>query len=89
MSLKHKVAKLYFKLRGVPTCEELDNLSYDFLDGNLDAKMEEAIEKHIRLCPPCVHFMDSYRRIKEVGAAQEVPSIDPAFKLHLKKMFES
>lgn len=89
MSLKHKVARFYFKLRGVPTCEELDHLSYDFLDGNLDPKVEQAIEKHMRLCPPCIHFMDSYRKTKEMGAEQEVPPIDPAFKTHLKKMFES
>jgi hypothetical protein len=87
MSIKHRIARFYFKLRGIPTCAEIEDLAYDFLDGSLDEKLMKAIEKHMKLCPPCIPFIESYRRIKEMGAREESPPLTPDFKQHLKKMF--
>jgi len=87
MSIKNKLEKVVFKLIGGGTCREFEGLAYDFLEGKLDPKTTRKIEKHMKLCPPCVEFMDSYRCTQEMGRRDEVPSLPIEFKEHLKKMY--
>lgn len=88
MSFKHKLERIYFEWRGAVTCQEMENLAYDFLEGKLDERTTRAIEKHMKLCPPCISFIESYRRVKALGDHEPPPPLAPEFKTHLKKFFE-
>jgi len=89
MSLKHKIGRLVFKLFGSMPCKQFEGLAYDYLDGNLDNKKTKAINRHMKLCPPCIHFIDSYRRTRDIVTQEERPNLDPTFKKHLLDMYTS
>ncbi len=76
-SLLHSVLLRLFRLL---TCREVEQLSYDFLDGNLDRKLARRIDRHLLSCPRCHRFMNSYRKTKELGKNLPVPPLDPKFK---------
>jgi len=83
MAIKAKLMRSMFKMMGLPTCEEVDQFTYDYLDGNLDAATTKAIEKHLRLCKNCQKFIASYRLVKEQAPREPAPSIDPEMKEHM------
>lgn len=44
------------------TCERLVmEALYDFEEGTMPEAERAELERHLALCPPCVHFLDSYR----------------------------
>lgn len=83
MAIKTKLMRGMLKMMGLPTCEEVDHFTYDYLDGNLDADTTKAIEKHLRHCKNCQKFIESYRFVKEKASEQPVPEIDPEMKEHM------
>lgn len=85
-SLTHALFLRFFRLL---TCREIEALTYDFLDGNLEAKLARRIERHLRACGPCHKFMNSYRKTKELGRHLERPPLDPAFKREMLKFLLS
>ncbi len=85
MSVKALTMKLMFRMMGLPTCQEVEEFAYDFLDGKLDEKTLRAVEKHLRFCKSCRRFIESYRRMRAAGSLRKAPSLDPEFK---EKMFQ-
>jgi anti-sigma factor RsiW len=65
------------------TCREVADFLMDYLDGDLSPTQREVFEKHLKLCPECVAYMQSYeitiKASKSAGAqsddrdAPEVP----------------
>ena len=49
------------------TCQELLDFLMDYVDGQLPAAQLEVFEQHLQACPPCVHYVDSYRETAAVG----------------------
>jgi anti-sigma factor (TIGR02949 family) len=49
------------------TCREviLDHLD-DYLDGTLSREVVEEFERHLSVCPPCVAYLNTYRRTREL-----------------------
>jgi anti-sigma factor RsiW len=43
------------------TCDELVDLLYDFLAGELPPARRADVEQHLRVCPPCVACCETYR----------------------------
>lgn len=44
------------------TCERLVmEALYDFEEGTMPEAERSELERHLALCPPCVHFLESYR----------------------------
>ena len=43
------------------TCRECTQLLYDFLDSNLEPETARRLEEHLADCPPCLHFLNTYR----------------------------
>jgi anti-sigma factor RsiW len=37
----------------------------DFLDGALPAEQMQRLEEHMRLCPPCLVYLEQFRRVYE------------------------
>lgn len=42
-------------------CRELVELLIDFVSGDLAPEHCERIEQHLRRCPPCLAYVESYR----------------------------
>ncbi len=88
MSIRSKISRLIDRSLGLPTCEEVEALAYDFLEGQLDAKTEKALHRHLKLCPPCLRFIEAYRRTRATGREEPPPPLDPVFKDHLLELFK-
>jgi len=43
------------------TCQRLVELLIDFVSGELPPEKCELVEKHLRMCPPCVAYLHSYQ----------------------------
>jgi anti-sigma factor RsiW len=50
------------------SCRELVEFLADYLDGELAPALRERFEQHLRLCPPCVAYLDSYRETVRMAA---------------------
>ena len=44
------------------TCERAVDLLLDFLEGNLSPEVRKGLVKHFDDCPPCVRFVESYKK---------------------------
>jgi anti-sigma factor RsiW len=67
------------------TCREVEELSYDFLEGKLDPALSRRLKRHLAACPRCGRFMNSYRKTAELGPRMPRPALDPAFKQEMLK----
>ncbi len=49
------------------TCKEviLDLLS-DYLDAILSLDLVESLERHLRDCPPCVSYLNTYKKTRDL-----------------------
>lgn len=43
------------------TCRELAELLIDFVSDDLPQSHRDRIEQHLRSCPPCVAYVESYK----------------------------
>lgn len=41
-------------------CQQILDLLVDYLDGELDPAMAGQLETHLKQCPECVEFIDTY-----------------------------
>ena len=48
-------------------CQELANFLMEYIEGELPPEQATAFEAHLQLCPPCVHYLDSYKECVELG----------------------
>lgn len=44
------------------SCREICDFMMSFLDGELPAEQLAVFEEHLSLCPPCVQYLDSYKK---------------------------
>jgi len=68
------------------TCRDviLDHVS-DYLDAALSPDTVEDFEKHLAACKPCVAYLNTYRKTRELSA-QTVPVAMPEeMKTHLRQ----
>ena len=50
----------------VLTCRDVIDLLLDYLDGNLGADRVEQLERHLLDCPPCIAYLNTYKRTREL-----------------------
>ena len=68
-------------------CRQVVELVTDYLEGALPGQLRDAVERHLRLCPPCVVYVEQMRTTS--AALREVPveSIDPRTRAELVSAF--
>ena len=68
------------------TCREviLEYLS-DFLDASLSPDIVEELERHLAACQPCVAYLNTYRRTRELTARAAPTAMPEAMKAHLRQ----
>ena len=59
------------------TCRQVIDFIMEYLDGELDADARREFERHLHVCPSCVHYLRSYRQTVEMGkGAMRDPEAD-------------
>jgi anti-sigma factor RsiW len=55
------------------TCQEVIGLLLEYLEAALTPDVVAAFERHLEICPPCVAYLNTYRKTRELtGAAERV-----------------
>ena len=68
------------QIMGLPTCEEIAELAYGYLEGQLEPSLQAKFERHLRGCHNCERFVASYREVaKPHRLARRIP-LDPDFE---------
>ena len=76
-SLIHGILLRTFQLL---TCDQMERLSYDFLEEQLPKYRMAQIHLHLMTCPQCLRFMRSYRKTRALNEHLPRPKLDPQFK---------
>ena len=50
-------------------CREFVDFLMDYLDGQLPENVRSTFEEHLRACPPCEVYLDSYAETVRLGKA--------------------
>ncbi len=53
------------------TCKDVIGLLADYLEATLTEAQVAELEDHLRACDPCVAYLRTYRRTKELAARAE------------------
>lgn len=85
MLVKALMERGMFALMGLPTCKQVEEFAYDFLEGALDAKTARKLERHLKACKNCRRFMVAYRKARDLEASAPRPPLDPQFKEEILK----
>ena len=68
------------KLMGMPSCQEIEQFAYDYLEGQLEPGRVRNFERHLQGCANCKRFVDSYKKVAwPEQLAQNIP-LDPDFE---------
>ena len=54
------------------SCREVVELVTEYLDGALSDADTDRMEEHLKLCPPCVEYVDQIRATTELAAVAAV-----------------
>jgi predicted anti-sigma-YlaC factor YlaD len=54
-------------MRSMITCRDCVDLLMDYLEHSLDAEKQRHLDEHLASCPPCIHFLKSYRKCSELA----------------------
>ena len=67
------------------TCQELIDFLLAYFDQDLAPEQREVFEEHLRLCPECVHYVETYRltvRVSRLACeVREEPCVQPPERL--------
>jgi anti-sigma factor RsiW len=68
------------------TCREiiLEHLD-DYLDGILSPEVVEEFERHLSVCPPCVAYLNTYRRTRELTRRTGSVVMSESMKANLRE----
>jgi anti-sigma factor RsiW len=43
------------------TCREMADFLGDYFEGSLPGEQKREFERHLAVCPPCIHYLESYK----------------------------
>jgi len=66
-----RILGIFKRRNSEPDCEEVQNLSSDFLDDDLDVRTRQQVDAHTAWCAPCSAFMNTLRAT--VGLLRSTP----------------
>jgi anti-sigma factor RsiW len=70
------------------TCRQLVELLIDFITGELPPEHQQRIEKHLRECPPCVTYVETYRLTIQLTRRLPCQPPPPGLAVKLRKALE-
>lgn len=71
------------------TCRELAELLIDFLADELPPEHKERIESHLRCCPPCVTYVETYQLTIQLTRRLPSAPLPPELEARLRQALES
>jgi anti-sigma factor RsiW len=69
-------------------CQELVELVTSYLDRSLDGADRERLEAHLKLCDPCVAFIEQFRETIAASGHLHAGDLAPDTQAELLKLFK-
>lgn len=57
------------------TCKQITDLVLDYLAGKLSPTVHQRFKKHLRICPDCVSFLNTYKKTVQATGSLPVEQI--------------
>jgi anti-sigma factor RsiW len=70
-------------------CRDLVDLLYDFVSGELAPERREEVERHLRDCPPCLVYCETYRITIRVARRLPCPPPPPEVMARLRSAVQA
>jgi anti-sigma factor RsiW len=67
------------------TCEDVIGMLLEYLETRLDAPTLAAFERHLAACAPCVAYLNTYRRTRELTATSEHVEMPDEMKTRIRE----
>ena len=70
--------KKAIKLLTNKTCKEITDLIFGYLDNTLSRSVMRDFQRHLRVCPDCVNFLNTYKKTVTTSRSlhpEEMPAI--------------
>ena len=70
----------------MPTCKELIlDLLVDYLEQTLNPDVVAGLERHLQVCPPCVAFLNTYVKTRELIGQNQPVAMPEEMKTRLRE----
>ncbi len=67
------------------TCKDAIELFSEYLEAAVDADTLAGLEQHLRDCPPCVAYLNTFRRSRELAREASEVEMPPELKRRLRQ----
>lgn len=57
------------------SCKQIADLVYDYLKNNLSRDLKRDFQQHLRICPDCVSFLNTYKKTVSLTGSVRVEEI--------------
>jgi Putative zinc-finger len=62
------------------TCKEITDLIFGYLNHTLSPPLRRDFQRHLRICPDCVNFVNTYKKTASVTRSIRPAEIPPRVK---------
>jgi anti-sigma factor RsiW len=70
------------------TCQQLVDLLIDYVSDELPADHKSRIDQHLKRCPPCLTYLETYRATIRLTRQLPCPSLPPELVKKLRAAAE-
>jgi anti-sigma factor (TIGR02949 family) len=67
------------------TCKDAIELFSEYLEAAVDADTLARLEEHLRDCPPCIAYLNTFRRSRELAREASQVEMPPELKRRLRQ----
>jgi anti-sigma factor (TIGR02949 family) len=71
------------------TCQGVVDLLCDLLEGDLPDQEEQELKRHMGDCPPCLSFLNTYRKTTEICRSIRPEEIPPELREKLESFLHA
>ncbi len=70
---------------GRVTCKQfIEDFLADYLDASLSPEVVADLERHLEVCPPCVAYMHTYEKTRQLVGREAAPDMPEEMKTILR-----
>ena len=65
------------------TCKQITDLVFNYVHGRLASSLKRDFEQHLRICPDCVNFLNTYRKTVQATKSVVPEEIPPKVRTNI------
>lgn len=68
------------------TCEDVIGMMLEYIETQLSAETLAAFERHLAVCPPCVAYLNTYRKTRDLTGSAERVEMPEEMKIRMREL---